>query len=249
MLLDATMNTALGFFENAYALETHARLVRLRSNQVELDRTVFYPATGVTPADRGELVFEDGSTVAINETIWDRVGQGSLLHIANTSCENHLAGEKVIARIAWPTRYRRMKVHTALHVLSIALPYPAVGGHVDDGWGYVTFQAGDLHIPRKRLTRMMQHLIDRALPVDTIWMPPRLRDPRIGARSFDWPGSNGLIRAVRIGNLDIQPCDGLHVANTSEIGSVEVASIRPRSREQQDVHVFVKDDAGPDEAT
>src|SRR5260370_38385055 len=37
-------------------------------------------------------------------------------------------GETVNAAIDWDLRYARMRMHTALHLLSAVLPYPVTGG-------------------------------------------------------------------------------------------------------------------------
>jgi misacylated tRNA(Ala) deacylase len=49
------------------------------------------------------------------------------------------------------------------------------------------------------------------------------------------PRGSGSIRTIRIGGLaedaliDLQPCGGTHVANTSEIGAVVVTKIEKKS--------------------
>ena len=46
---------------------------------------------------------------------------------------------RVIARIDWARRYQRMRAHTALHLLSVVLPYPVTGGSVGDAEGRLDF--------------------------------------------------------------------------------------------------------------
>jgi misacylated tRNA(Ala) deacylase len=46
------------------------------------------------------------------------------------------------------------------------------------------------------------------------------------------PRGSGTIRTIRIGEtelIDLQPCGGTHVANTSEIGAVVVTKIEKKS--------------------
>ena len=41
--------------------------------------------------------------------------------------------------IDWDERYGRMRMHTALHLLSAVLPYPVTGGSVGDADGRLDF--------------------------------------------------------------------------------------------------------------
>ena len=47
-------------------------------------------------------------------------------------------GDKVTAAIDWDIRLKRMRIHTALHLLTTVLPYPVTGG--------VTFSFGGVQL-------------------------------------------------------------------------------------------------------
>jgi misacylated tRNA(Ala) deacylase len=42
------------------------------------------------------------------------------------------------------------------------------------------------------------------------------------------PTGQGRVRLIRIGDVDLQPCGGTHVANTSEIGSLKLGKIEKK---------------------
>ncbi len=46
--------------------------------------------------------------------------------------ERPKAGDQVTLKLDWGARYRRMRMHTALHLLSAVLPYPVTGGAVNE---------------------------------------------------------------------------------------------------------------------
>ena len=58
----------------------------------------------------------------------------------------------------WTRRHRHMRVHTALHLLSVVIPLPVTGGQIDTAWqdpeGVVTdrafFSRADLEFGRIR---------------------------------------------------------------------------------------------------
>ena len=76
------------------------------------------------------------------------------------------------AAIDWDLRYARMRMHTALHLLSAVLPYPVTGGAVGDREGRLDFD-----IPERASTRM------RSPPSLPRWSRPVPRYARDGLRT------------------------------------------------------------------
>jgi misacylated tRNA(Ala) deacylase len=115
------------FREDAYQAETEAVVVSSDPRGVALDRTVFYPQGGGQSGDRGTLVLEDGTVLPIVNTIYDS-DRATILHVPAEGATLPRPGARVIARIDWELRYKRMRAHTALHLLSVVAPYPVTGG-------------------------------------------------------------------------------------------------------------------------
>ena len=59
----------------------------------------------------------------------------------------------MIARIDWDLRYKRMRAHTALHLLSVVLPYPVTGGSVGDAEGRLDFDSGEAVLDKAEVER------------------------------------------------------------------------------------------------
>ena len=55
------------------------------------------------------------------------------------------------------------------------------------------------------------------------------------------PETNGKIRLVKIGNIDLQPCGGTHVENTSEIGSIIIGKIENKGKMNRRINVSISD--------
>jgi misacylated tRNA(Ala) deacylase len=57
------------------------------------------------------------------------------------------------------------------------------------------------------------------------------------------PRGVGRIRLVRIGPeeapIDLQPCGGTHVANTAEIGRVEISKIENKGKQNRRLHIIL----------
>jgi misacylated tRNA(Ala) deacylase len=52
---------------------------------------------------------------------------------ADSISERPSVGDNVTLKLDWGPRYRRMRMHTALHLLSAVLPYPVTGGAGERG--------------------------------------------------------------------------------------------------------------------
>ena len=135
------MPTDCLFREDAYLKECSATVVGLTDEGgIVLDRTVFYAASGGQPGDRGVLTTATGDAILIDGASFTDPGKTEIAHLpAATSGVRLKVGEPVHAVIDWDLRYARMRMHTALHLLSAVLPYPVTGGSVGDTDGRLDF--------------------------------------------------------------------------------------------------------------
>ncbi len=104
------------FREDAYRTETEALVLSSEPRGVALDRTVFYAQGGGQSGDKGALLLEDGTTVPIVNTIYD-ADRATILHVPAEGAALPRLAMRVIARIDWELRYKRMRAHTALILL------------------------------------------------------------------------------------------------------------------------------------
>ena len=87
---------------------------------IELDRTLFYPQGGGQAGDSGTLRRASGERVAVADT---RKGGAPdrILHLPAPASPALEPGERVTLELDWPRRYRLMRLHTALHLLSCVI--------------------------------------------------------------------------------------------------------------------------------
>ena len=135
------MPTDCLFREDSYLKECSATVVGLtEAGGIVLDRTVFYAASGGQPADRGVLTTATGDAILIENATFTDAGKTEIAHLpAATTGLSLKIGEPVHAMIDLEIRYARMRMHTALHLLSAVLPYPVTGGAVRDTDGRLDF--------------------------------------------------------------------------------------------------------------
>jgi misacylated tRNA(Ala) deacylase len=227
------------FRDDAYQAETEAVVLSSEPRGIALDRTVFYPQGGGQSGDRGALLLEDGATVPIVSTIYDS-DRATILHVPAEGTALPPPGARVIARIDWELRYKRMRAHTALHLLSVVAPYPVTGGSVGDADGRLDFDSGETMLDKADIERQLNELIVRDAAVSQRWIADAELEANPGlikTMSVKPPTGTGRVRLIAIEGLDLQPCGGTHVARTGEIGCASVTAIEKKGKINRRVRI------------
>jgi len=233
------------FRDDAYRTEVEATVVFADARGIALDRTVFYPQGGGQPGDQGELVVAGGAAIPIVDARYDNDRQ-TILHLPAIDLPAEGAalpapGAKVVARIDRERRYKLMRAHTALHLLSVALPYPVTGGSVGEAEGRLDF-ACETTLDKAAVERRLNELIALDAPVGVRWITDAELDANpdlVKTMMVKPPRGAGKVRLVAIEGLDLQPCGGTHVARTSEIGRASVTQIEKKGRLNRRVRIVL----------
>ncbi len=231
------MRTELLYQADAYLKEVEARVLETAEAGVVLDRTVFYPQGGGQPGDPGLLIGPNGEMPVVN-VLYSK-DRSAVLHMLAPGTPLPEVGQAIRARIDWQVRLRRMRVHTALHLLSVVLPYPVTGGAIGDGDGRLDFALPEAP-DRQEIETRLQALIDEDAPVSTRWITDEelLANPGlVKTMSVTPPMGSGRVRLVAIGSIDLQPCGGTHVAKTGEIGRIAVTGIENKGKQNRRVRI------------
>jgi len=227
------------FREDARRAETEAAVVSSEPRGIVLDRTVFYAKGGGQSGDQGTLVLDDGTAIPIVDTIYD-ADRTTILHLPAEGAAPPRSGARVIARIDWDLRLKRMRAHTALHLLSVVLPYPVTGGSVGDAVGRLDFDSGEATLDKVEIERRLNELIALNAAVSHRWITDAELEANPGlikTMSVKPPMGTGRVRLVAIESLDLQPCGGTHVARTGEIGPASVTGIEKKGKINRRVRI------------
>ena len=237
------MTTPL-FREDAYLKEAPAKVEAINElGGIILDASIFYPTGGGQPGDTGRLNW-DGGSCEIATTI---KGEGDqIILVPAEGADLPDIGAEVTQSIDWDTRYRLMRVHTALHLLSVVIPLPVTGGAITAAKGRLDFDMPDHPGEKEALAAKLQELIDRDLEVTTDWITDEELEANpqmVKTMSVKPPMGSGKVRLVRIGagdaQVDLQPCGGTHVARTGEIGQISIGKIEKKGRMNRRVNVLI----------
>jgi len=233
------MPTELLFREDAYLQTAHGKVVAVRDNAIELDRTIFYPLGGGQAGDIGSLVRESGERIAIADT---RKGEAidSVLHIVAPGTPHPAAGETLALEIDWQRRYALMRLHTALHVMSCVVVAPVTGGNISPEKARLDFDIDMSLLDADRIEQETNALIARGVATETVWISDEELDARpelVKTMSVQPPRGAGRVRLLRIPGIDLQPCGGTHVRNIAEIGGIRVLKIRSEGKRNKRVEI------------
>lgn len=227
------------FRDECYAKSSEARVTGVDEHGVRLNRTVFYPAGGGQGGDSGVLRLPSGRIVRIVDT-QKHPETGEPVHVLAASEVAPVAGEPVVAEIDWAIRYRRMRMHTCLHLLCSLVPEGVTGGSVGEDRARLDFDLPDKTLDKEQLTVDLNRLINedhgvnfRTISVDELKAQPDL----VRTMSVRPPMNGSVVRLVEIEGVDLQPCGGTHVASTGEIGRVRVVKIENKGRHNRRVNV------------
>lgn len=239
------MTTAL-FRDDAYLARAEAVVLgHTPEGGIVLDRTVFYPTGGGQPGDSGQLSW-NGGVLFVATTI---KAEGDRIVLVPAEPQPlPPVGIRVTQTLDWTRRHRHMRVHTALHLLSVVIPLPVTGGQVSADKGRLDFDMPEVPEDKAPLEAALNAMIDADLPVTEDWITEdalRAKPELVKTMSVAPPTCAGRVRLIRIGQgrdqVDLQPCGGTHVARTGEIGRVRLGRFENKGRQNRRVHLHLDD--------
>jgi misacylated tRNA(Ala) deacylase len=243
------MSTDCLFRDDSYLRECAATVTGLTdAGAIVLDRTVFYAASGGQPGDHGTLKSATGDIISIENASYIDREKAEIAHLpAAASALSVKVGERVHATINWDLRYARMRMHTALHLLSAVLPYPVTGGAVGDRDGRLDFDIPEAGLDKDEITGKLAQMIAAGAEVRARWITDAelaAKPALIKTMSVKPPMGSGRVRLIEIVGYDLQPCGGTHVRTTDEIGDVRVTQIEKKGKQNRRVRIAFASPAG-----
>ncbi|MCR8826617.1 alanyl-tRNA editing protein [Pseudosulfitobacter koreensis] len=236
--------TRMLFREDAYRRDADARVIaHTPEGGVVLDATVFYPTGGGQPGDSGVLEW-DHQRMPIATTL---KAEGDRIALVPAEPQPLPAiGTYVTQSLDWDRRHRHMRVHTALHLLSVAIPFGVTGGAISATHGRLDFNMPDAPEDRAAIEDALNDYVMEDAQVSDTWMSADELDANPGlikTMAVKPPRGAGQIRLVRIGAaqhpIDLQPCGGTHVARTGEIGQLRLGKIEKKGRMNRRVYIHL----------
>ncbi|WP_310344551.1 alanyl-tRNA editing protein [Pelomonas aquatica] len=222
------MMTQALFREDATLLACDATVTGHGEGGVTLDRTVCYPLGGGQAGDTGWLVAGEHRW-RVTDTRKSKEHPEAIVHLIEG--EPPAVGAAVRVEVDAARRQAHRRFHTATHLLCALLPYPVDGCSITETYARLDFHT-DEPFDKDAIQAGLDRLVAEAHPVGHRWISEEELDANPGlvrSMSVQPPRGLGRVRVLEIDGVDLQPCGGTHVTNTTEIGAVVVTKIEKKS--------------------
>jgi misacylated tRNA(Ala) deacylase len=228
------------YLGDSYLREFTASVVSSSGNQVVLDRTALFARSGGQPSDTGVLEWGAGRA-----RVWDSFSEGDdVVHCLDGPAPP--AGTRIRGVVDWNRRYRVMRLHTSLHILS-GVAFRKFGATITGSQIYEDRARMDFGLPEfdrslaEQLVREANGVVMEGRPVVVRWVgreeffsSPSLM--RVDRHLYpDLP----FYRVVEIVGFDAQADGGTHVANTREVGEISLSKVENKGRMNRRIEVVV----------
>lgn len=224
--------------------EGPVKVLAVEDGRVIPDRSLFYPAGGGQPGDTGVLEI-GGREIRVADAV--KAGTACALVLAEGETPPE-PGAEGVQRLDADRRRRHMRMHTALHLLSVVVPLPVSGGQIGSEKSRLDFDMPEAPEDREALEGKLNALIAGDHPVTDEWITDAelAADPGlVKTMSVKPPTGQGRVRLVRIGAgetpVDLQPCGGTHVRTTGEIGRVRIGKIEKKGKRNRRVNLHLEE--------
>jgi misacylated tRNA(Ala) deacylase len=231
------------FLKDSYMKEFEARVVKLEGREVVLDRTAFYPGGGGQPADKGTL----GIGPVMTSVVDARREGGEVVHVLDKAIPDTVRDLK--GALDWERRYAHMRYHTALHVLSGVI-WRNFEAKVTGGQMRAERARMDFSFPGEwtagvvgEIERLTNEALaeERPVRVYELEREEALANPDLIRTHVNLvPERVRTIRIVEIESLDTQADGGTHVANTREVGEMEITGHKSKGRQNKRIEFVLR---------
>lgn len=203
--------------------------------------TIFHPQGGGQPADVGIISSTEDAESDVTSFQVEavrRAAERRILHfgrfVSSPPRTGFREGEKVRQEIDGERRFLHSRLHTAGHVLGLAVR--SLTGDIPDitevkashfpGAAFVEFRGSIDSKQKDAIQAQVDKFVGQALPVRVCWWGEDELKEKCTAvpEGFRLAGSE-LGRVVEIEGIGAYPCGGTHVADSSLIGKVIVRKI------------------------
>lgn len=186
---------------------------------VELEDTILFPEGGGQPHDLGFFTVSGAEKIPVNQVLRDKL---AAVHVTLTPVP---VGAEVTLEVDWERRLDIMQQHTGQHLLSAVLDtydLETLSWSMGNPVNY-------LEIPRKledseieEITAKINEIIVQNKPIEVHTPDKDGHDIDTSHIPDDYDLSQGIIRVVKIGDIDANPCCGTHLTATGQIQAISL---------------------------
>jgi alanyl-tRNA synthetase len=205
------------YYKNQYIKEFEAEIISIKNTDnkyhVALDKTAFFPGGGGQSCDLGEI---DGKTVI---DVYEE--KGIVYHVLSEEIINKRC---IKGKIDWNRREDGMHQHFAQHVLSGCFFKLFNANTVSVHLGREISTVDILGYLNENQIRKTEEIANDIIRQNILveFMTPEANELKNLNLRRDLPNTEDEIRVVKIGELDINACCGVHPAKTLDLRMIKI---------------------------
>lgn len=205
------------YYLDRYIKEFTAEVLEVKEVEgryhVVLDKSAFFPGGGGQPGDRGSI--EDNKVIDVYEE------NGIIYHVVE---KKPLKIHRVKCKIDWEKRYDGMQQHLGQHVLSgcfySLFNANTVSFHMGSESSTVDIEGFLEESKIREAERLANEIINENIEVEFL-TPSKSELKKIKIRRA-LPKTDDAITIVKIGDLDINACCGVHPKSTLDLRMIKI---------------------------
>lgn len=205
------------YYKDQYLKEITAEITNIIENNgqyhIALDKTIFFPGGGGQHCDLGYI--DNHKLIDVYEK------DGEIYHVTETK---PIKIHKVKCKIDWDRRLDGMQQHLGQHILSgcffTLFNANTVSVHVGKEISTVDIQGIISEEAIRKAEEMANEVIKENINVE--FLTPSKRELKKIKIRRDLPNTNEQIRIVKIGDLDINACCGVHPSKTLDVQLIKI---------------------------
>lgn len=186
---------------------------------IELEDTILFPEGGGQPFDTGSIILPDSKKIPVKQVLRNQL---TALHIVPAPIE---PGTNVTLEVDWERRIDVMQQHTGQHLLSAVLDtynLETLSWSLNEMINYIELPTKVSDEIVEEVNKKVNNLILEGLPIKVVTPDEHGEEIDTSHIPDDYDLSKGIIRIVKIGDLDSNPCCGTHLTSTSQIQAISL---------------------------
>ncbi len=231
------------FLKDSYLKECDGKVLMCEFTDLTVDKTIFFPTMLGQQNDKGEIVI-DGKTFGIVD-VWT---DGDYIHLISLDTyPDNIVGKTINQKLDWDVRQIHMRFRTAMFIIS-GLAYKFYNAKSRISQTYDDKAWVDIYIDDitedivNKIAEEANKIVKQNIPVKIDYMGsnefPREKQ-RMSYSTGSLPDDEEL-RVINISGLPLQSDYGLYVANTGEVGEIEVKSSMVKGKVDKRLTITLK---------
>ena len=231
------------FLKDSYLKECDGKVLMCEFTDLTVDKTIFFPTMLGQQNDRGEIVI-DGKTFGIVD-VWT---DGDYIYLISLDTyPDNIVGKTINQKLDWDVRQIHMRFRTAMFIIS-GLAYKFYNAKSRISQTYDDKAWVDIYIDDitedivNKIAEEANKIVKQNIPVKIDYMGsnefPREKQ-RMSYSTGSLPDDEEL-RVINISGLPLQSDYGLYVANTGEVGEIEVKSSMVKGKVDKRLTITLK---------